>query len=1087
MLRNSFAGRGGAGILPEVRVKLIHMKLKSNLQAKILLLVVSTVLLVFLFIGIFVGIRNRNFAIKKAHEYTQLMAEKYAQNVTSRFHKHTGFVKAMADAQGYDQNRLTREADSLSKLMLKKQLANSSQYQSVWLFWKEQYYAQPLSTNEGWVLVKASKNYNTPQTLSQVPDFMERYAPNLSSAKIKIGEPFYENGKYLTQVTAPIMQAGQVKGYAGVTLDLTFFNQFINDASIYDGGFITVLTPKGKFIAHKNESFVGNTFSQNFPEESKKWPVEKNVAAGKRFEIKTNLENKSYYSFFVPVKVGDTSMPWSVEVTVPMHKILESSSKTIRSSVFVALIGLLIMVLVIWWISRRVSKPVRKVTDIMQYLSKGDIDNIDKLDVKSGDELEEMGRSVNHLIEGLKKTEMFALEIGNGNLDLEYSLLGENDQIGKALLDMRDNLKHNREEEKKRKEEEEKRNWTTHGIAKFGDILRQDSADMKTLGYNIMSNLIEYLKVNQGALFVLNDEDDVKQFELKTAIAYGRDKLIKQTINIGEGLVGRCAFEKKTIYLTDVPEDYINITSGLGTANPKSVLLVPCIINDEVYSVIELASFSPFQPHEIEFVEKLGESIASTISSVKISEKTNSLLSASQKQGEELAAQEEELRQNLEEMEATQEDLQRQMKTNAEMREKMEKQNALLDSLLRNLPDYIYFKDEESKFIRISDSMLKLFGADSVDEVIGKSDFDFQTKENAEKYYRDEKEIMEKRSGFTNVLQEEKMPDGSTIWNSVTKMPLIDENDKVIGTFGISKDVTDLKLIEIKAQEQNQEMQQNIEEMKATEENLKKQMELNAKMRESLAREKAFLDALLENAPEHIYFKDKDSKFIRFSKSMLDLFDLQSTDELLGKSDFDFFDDEHARPAFEDEQKIIETGKPIIDLLEKETHKDGSVTYVNTSKIPLKNEEGKIIGTFGISKDITQTKITEQELKNKQVELKGVNDAIKTSTYMVEYNTKGIITDVNDAVLELFKLKKDKLIGTHHKEGIDWAKAKKTYDKFWADLLAGKHRREHSKLIINNKTVWMSETYTPIKDVTGNVYKIIKIAFDITDFVNKKQ
>jgi GAF domain-containing protein len=140
---------------------------------------------------------------------------------------------------------------------------------------------------------------------------------------------------------------------------------------------------------------------------------------------------------------------------------------------------------------------------------------------------------------------------------------------------------------------------------------------MKKLGFNFISNLVNYLEVNQGAMFVLNDEmEDDCFFELSTAIAYGRDKFMKKEIRLGEGLVGRCAYEKKTIFLTEVPEDYMKITSGLGTANPTCVLIVPCILNDEVYGVIEIASFRTLKPHEIEFVEKLGESLASTISNV---------------------------------------------------------------------------------------------------------------------------------------------------------------------------------------------------------------------------------------------------------------------------------------------------------------------------------------------------------------------------------------------------------------------------------------------------------------------------------------
>jgi hemerythrin-like metal-binding protein/PAS domain S-box-containing protein len=235
--------------------------------------------------------------------------------------------------------------------------------------------------------------------------------------------------------------------------------------------------------------------------------------------------------------------------------------------------------------------------------------------------------------------------------------LSNRDILGNALLEMRKSLKHADEEEKNRKIEDEKQNWATQGLAKFGEILRTNSNNIEELAFNFMSNLINYLDVNQGALFVIDDNNDGElALELKSAIAYGRDKYIRKRVNVGEELVGRCAFEKKTIYMTDIPDDYIQITSGMGTANPTALLLVPLILNDEIFGVIELASFHTIEKYRIEFVEKLGESIASTIATVRVNEKTNKLLEQSKGQAEELAAQEEEMRQNLEELQATQEE-----------------------------------------------------------------------------------------------------------------------------------------------------------------------------------------------------------------------------------------------------------------------------------------------------------------------------------------------------------------------------------------------------------------------------------------------
>jgi PAS domain S-box-containing protein len=130
---------------------------------------------------------------------------------------------------------------------------------------------------------------------------------------------------------------------------------------------------------------------------------------------------------------------------------------------------------------------------------------------------------------------------------------------------------------------------------------------------------------------------------------------------------------------------------------------------------------------------------------------------------------------------------------------------------------------------------------------------------------------------------------------------------------------------------------------------------------QALAYERDLLSVLLENLPDAVYFKDRQSRFVRFSRFFGRLFNLSDAALLQGKTDFDFFTEEHARPAFEDEQEIMRSGVPIVGKVEKETHKDGRLTWCLTTKIPWRDNQGQVIGTFGVSKDITPIK--EAELK----------------------------------------------------------------------------------------------------------------------------
>ena len=180
-----------------------------------------------------------------------------------------------------------------------------------------------------------------------------------------------------------------------------------------------------------------------------------------------------------------------------------------------------------------------------------------------------------------------------------------------------------------------------------------------------------------------------------------------------------------------------------------------------------------------------------------MAEGTSTLLTVSQSQTEEMRAQEEEMRQNMEELESIQEQMNRQIKELSSLKDALEKERYLFAALMDNLPDVIYFKDENCKLIRVSKHMTKAFGLE-MNQLIGKSDFDFQDKEHAQEAYDDEQNIMRSRLPKIDFEEREVRPDGSEIWVSSTKMPLVDMQGEVVGTFGISRNITNFKRLEQK-------------------------------------------------------------------------------------------------------------------------------------------------------------------------------------------------------------------------------------------------------------------------------------------------
>ncbi|HEY9048375.1 MAG TPA: cache domain-containing protein [Ohtaekwangia sp.] len=305
-----------------------------------------------------------------------------------------------------------------------------------------------------------------------------------------------------------------------------------------------------------------------------------------------------------------------------------------------------------FYFSARLTQAILTIKEKLQQLASGE--QTEEVVSSRKDEVGEMTTSLNMLVKGLRSYTSFAKEIGKGNLVQSFEPLSESDILGNELLDMRNNLK-------KAADEKNVRDWINEGMASMGDVLRKNSADTKELAHDIIKSLIKYLKANQGALFlvVTGDNPNDTYLEQVATYAYDRKKFMTKKVGMGEGLVGQCVLEKATIHLVEIPKNYVTITSGLGEAQPETILIVPLIHNDEVFGVIEIASFSKLLPHEITFTEKVAESIASTVSTVQINERTKRLLEQSQQMSEELKAQEEELRQNQEELQATQEQMRR--------------------------------------------------------------------------------------------------------------------------------------------------------------------------------------------------------------------------------------------------------------------------------------------------------------------------------------------------------------------------------------------------------------------------------------------
>jgi PAS domain S-box-containing protein len=273
-----------------------------------------------------------------------------------------------------------------------------------------------------------------------------------------------------------------------------------------------------------------------------------------------------------------------------------------------------------------------------------------------------------------------------------------------------------------------------------------------------------------------------------------------------------------------------------------------------------------------------------------------------------------------------------------QIKKELDHERSLIDALINNLTDYIYIKDRDGRFLKINNSQAVLLGLDHPDQVLGKSDKDFFSIEHAGEANNDEQYVV---STGNVVSKEEKLtreglPD---VWVLTTKMALRDADGIIVGSFGISKDITEKKNLE-----------------------------------EALHLKQVMLEAIIDNSPDQIYYKDRYSKFLLCNKPVALLAGCESEKDMIGKSDFDFYPKHMAMQYFNDEQKILKIGEPLLNHEEQVVDKKtGEVKWNLSSKVPVRDLKGDVIGLAGFNRDITERKKTEEEIKLKNELLETLN------------------------------------------------------------------------------------------------------------------
>ena len=233
--------------------------------------------------------------------------------------------------------------------------------------------------------------------------------------------------------------------------------------------------------------------------------------------------------------------------------------------------------------------------------------------------------------------------------------------------------------------------------------------------------------------------------------------------------------------------------------------------------------------------------------------------------------------------------------------------------------------------------------------------------------------------------------------------------------------------------------------------------------------------ALLETTPNSVYFKDTASRYLRISQAMAAKLGLSNPRDAVGKTDFDYFTAEHATPAFEDEQKIIKTGIPVIDFEEKETFGDGSVAWVSTSKFPFHNRAGKQIGTLGVSRDVTAQKTAEDRLRM-------LSRAVQQSPVsIVITDTQGKIEYVNPYFEKVTGYTTDEALGQNSRILKSNTQKPEFYQELWKTISTGHEwTSEMQNRRKNGELYWERVSISGVRDEHSQITHYIAVKEDIT-------
>lgn len=599
---------------------------------------------------------------------------------------------------------------------------------------------------------------------------------------------------------------------------------------------------------------------------------------------------------------------------------LVKGSRGLITILLLLLLSLGLVMLSIYLLFRYFRRYLPEIIKFTNKVAQGQTNN-DNV-IKTDKTLSPLLTSLTQIAENTKNATNFAIAIGQGKLDTITKATSQNDALSNSLMLVQEKLK-------KIAIEEEEGKLYAKGRYEIGELLRQAqrNGNLQELYDTFLKGIINYLFANQGAIFLINEEKAEDIFiELIAVYAYSKKKYIEKRLGLKEGLIGQCMIEKNSIYLEEIPNDYLHITSGLGAALPKALLIVPIKVNEKVLGAIEIASFKSFSANQVRLAETLAERLAGTIATIQANLQTKKLLDTSNRINKKLIQREEQMRASSEELGKTKEELskkllelERETNLSAYILEAINKTNAAVEF------------DTEGNILGVNDMYLRVMGYKK-EELIGASEKVLLPNDevDSEKY-----EILwnSLRGGAYITGEYRRMSkQGREVWLNGTYNPIFDINGSITKVIQFSQFTTEEK---------------------------EKDLDYASK-----------ISALTQSMP--VLELDLEGNIKTANQVMANITGFKRS-QLINKKLTKFI---YPMPEFTEKWENLQKGQ-IQSVTIVFTGQDERLIFFLANFSPIKNLSGKIHKVQAIMTDLTEQKEMEIELLNKQEKMMEMVQALE--------------------------------------------------------------------------------------------------------------